>query len=197
VRPRRRLTRPRHGAEVVVTEIDAIRALEAAMDGYRVMPMKDAARVGDVFVTVTGDMHVVRGEHFPLMKTARFSATRAISTSRSTSKRWRKLAKRVAAACASTSTPTCCETAGGLFVLGRGAREPRAAEGHPPDVMDMSFADAGARHALGGRAEAGTRLAVQVAQRAARRRAAGGDGEARVPWGIRIDRLTRGSSAST
>src|SRR5439155_371222 len=56
------------GAEVVVTEVDPIRALEAAMDGYRVMPIKDAARVGDVFVTLTGDMHVIRGEHFPLMK---------------------------------------------------------------------------------------------------------------------------------
>ena len=56
------------GADVIVTEIDPTRGLEAAMDGYRVLPGLDAARYGDVFVTVTGNKHVLRGEHFELMK---------------------------------------------------------------------------------------------------------------------------------
>jgi adenosylhomocysteinase len=56
------------GANVIVCEVDPIRALEAAMDGFRVMPMKQAAKVGGLFVTVTGDIHVIDGPHFRLMK---------------------------------------------------------------------------------------------------------------------------------
>jgi len=56
------------GAQVVVTEVDAIRALEAHMDGYRVMPMEEAARISDVLLTVTGDTSVIRREHFEVMK---------------------------------------------------------------------------------------------------------------------------------
>lgn len=56
------------GANVVVVEVDPRKALEAVMDGYRVMPMSDAARIGDIFVTVTGDTLVIRREHFELMK---------------------------------------------------------------------------------------------------------------------------------
>jgi adenosylhomocysteinase len=56
------------GADVVVTEIDPVKALEAAMDGFRVMPMTEAARVGDIFITATGDIHVLDGEDFSLMK---------------------------------------------------------------------------------------------------------------------------------
>jgi adenosylhomocysteinase len=56
------------GANVVVTEIDPIRAIEAVMDGFRVMPMAEAAAIGDLFVTVTGNKHVIRGEHFAVMK---------------------------------------------------------------------------------------------------------------------------------
>jgi adenosylhomocysteinase len=55
-------------AKVIVTEVDPLRALEAVMDGYEVMPIKDAARIGDVFVTVTGDINVIRPEHFKSMK---------------------------------------------------------------------------------------------------------------------------------
>ncbi len=55
-------------AKVIVTEVDPLRALEAVMDGYEVMPIKDAARIGDVFVTVTGDINVIRPEHFKLIK---------------------------------------------------------------------------------------------------------------------------------
>jgi adenosylhomocysteinase len=56
------------GADVIVTEIDPVKALEAAMDGFRVMPMTEAARVGDIFITATGDIHVLDGEDFSLMK---------------------------------------------------------------------------------------------------------------------------------
>jgi len=56
------------GANVIVTEIDSIKALEAAMDGFRVMPMVDAARIGDIFITATGDIHVLDGEDFAAMK---------------------------------------------------------------------------------------------------------------------------------
>ena len=56
------------GAHVVVTEVDPRKAIEAVMDGYRVMPMNDAAKIGDIFVTVTGNYHVIREEHFKLMK---------------------------------------------------------------------------------------------------------------------------------
>ena len=56
------------GATIIITEIDPIKALEAAMDGYLVMPMIDAAKEGDLFVTITGDIHVLRREHFELMK---------------------------------------------------------------------------------------------------------------------------------
>ncbi|MEK7293469.1 MAG: adenosylhomocysteinase, partial [Nitrospirota bacterium] len=56
------------GADVIVTEIDPVKAIEAVMDGYRVMPMEQAAPIGDFFVTVTGNLKVIRGEHFAAMK---------------------------------------------------------------------------------------------------------------------------------
>lgn len=56
------------GALVIVTEVDPLPALEAAMEGYRVMPLRDAARIGDIFITVTGDTSVIRREHFEVMK---------------------------------------------------------------------------------------------------------------------------------
>ncbi|WP_110515905.1 adenosylhomocysteinase [Herpetosiphon llansteffanensis] len=56
------------GANIIVTEIDSIKALEAAMDGFRVMPMVEAARIGDIFITATGDIHVLDGEDFAAMK---------------------------------------------------------------------------------------------------------------------------------
>ena len=56
------------GAHVIVLEVDPMRALQAVMDGHRVMPVADAARRGDIFVTVTGDKHVLRAEHFEVMR---------------------------------------------------------------------------------------------------------------------------------
>jgi len=57
-----------HGADVIVTEINPTRAIEAVMDGFRVMPMAEAARIGDIFITVTGDKSVLASEHFERMK---------------------------------------------------------------------------------------------------------------------------------
>src|SRR6202022_2779636 len=56
------------GADVIVTEINAVRAIEAVMDGFRVMPMAEAAKIGDIFVTVTGNKSVLAGEHFEKMR---------------------------------------------------------------------------------------------------------------------------------
>jgi adenosylhomocysteinase len=56
------------GAQVIVTEVKPLRALEAVMDGFKVMPMNDAAKIGDIFITVTGDKHVIAREHFGMMK---------------------------------------------------------------------------------------------------------------------------------
>ena len=68
VRPRRRDAGAGLGANVIVTEIDPVKALEAQMDGYRVMPMAEAAPLGDVFVTLTGNVNVIRVEHMRRMK---------------------------------------------------------------------------------------------------------------------------------
>jgi len=129
------------GADVVVTEIDPFKALEAVMDGYRVMPMKDAAKLGDFFCTVTGNVNVVRQEHFEAMKDGAIvsnsghfnveldlASLAAIATDRSmvrdfveqfTLKNGRR-----------------------IVVLGEGRLVNLAtAEGHPSSVMDMSFAN--------------------------------------------------------
>ena len=74
------------GAHVIVTEVDAMKALEAVMDGFQVMSMAKAAEVGDIFVTATGDKHVIARQHIGGSRTAPSSPTRATSTSRSTSR---------------------------------------------------------------------------------------------------------------
>jgi adenosylhomocysteinase len=120
--------------------VDALRALEARMDGYRVMPMAEAATVGDVFVTLTGNAHVIRVEHMRLMKdgaiianSGHFNVELALDAlakvaqgprrSREFVDEWMLDGKR-------------------LFVLGEGRLiNLAAAEGHPASVMDMSFAN--------------------------------------------------------
>ena len=100
------------GADVIVTEVDPIRALEAAMDGFRVMPMADAARVGDVFITVTGDKHVIGASHFSPMKdgailcnSGHFDVEIDIACAEQAG------APRSIARPSATSTPTICATA--------------------------------------------------------------------------------------
>ncbi len=129
------------GAHVVVCEIDPRKALEAAMDGYRVMPMEEAAKVGDVFVTVTGNYHVIRGEHFRLMKDGAIVCNSGHFNDELDLEAIANLAKNKA-------TPrefveqfefhdgrkVCILADGRLINLAAG-------EGHPPSVMDMSFAN--------------------------------------------------------
>ena len=129
------------GARVIVVEIDPIRAIEATMDGFQVMPIADAAVRGDVFVTVTGDIHVIRKEHFETMKDGAIvcnsghfnveldlEALAAISTS-----------KRVMRDFVEEYT---LATGKHVNVLGEGRLiNLAAAEGHPAEVMDMSFAN--------------------------------------------------------
>jgi len=130
-----------HGADVVVTEVDSVKALEAAMDGFRVMKMEDAAREGDIFVTVTGDVNVLDRKHFEVMKDGVILANSGHFNSEINLKALDELATGVRQV-----RPSVQE-----YRLGDGRRlhllaEGRlinlaAAEGHPAAVMDMSFAN--------------------------------------------------------
>jgi len=129
------------GANVIITEVDPLKALEAVMDGYRVMPMAEAARVGDIFVSVTGDKHVFRKEHFQKMKdgailanSGHFNVEIDIPALESLSKRKRRIREHV--------EEYTLKTGRRLFLLGEGRLvNLAAAEGHPAAVMDMSFAN--------------------------------------------------------
>jgi adenosylhomocysteinase len=129
------------GAQVVVTEVDPLRALEAAMDGFQVMPMADAARLGDIFVTVTGDRDVLRPEHFAVMKDGAVLANSghfdieidlaglaAMATERHEAR--------------PTLEAFTLEDGRRLLIVAEGRLvNLGAAEGHPAAVMDMSFAN--------------------------------------------------------
>jgi adenosylhomocysteinase len=129
------------GARVIVCEVDPLCALEAVMDGYEVTPLKEAATIGDVFITVTGDKNVLRKEHFSKMKDGAVLANSGHFDAEIDLPALKKMAKsrRVV-------RPFCEEyrlTANKkLFVLGEGRLlNLAAAEGHPASVMDMSFAN--------------------------------------------------------
>jgi adenosylhomocysteinase len=129
------------GADVIVTEINPVRALEAVMDGFRVLPMGEAARVGDVFVTVTGNKNVLAAEHFERMKDGAVLANSGHFNVEIDIPALEKLssAKRPA-------RPFVDEYAmrdgRKLYLLGEGRLINLAsAEGHPAAVMDMSFAN--------------------------------------------------------
>ncbi|MBI1819331.1 MAG: adenosylhomocysteinase [Nitrospirae bacterium] len=129
------------GASVIVTEIDPLKALEAAMDGYRVMPMSEAASLGDFFCTVTGDINVLRKDHFGVMKdgaiianSGHFNVEIDIPALEKMSKKKRVIREFVE----EFTLP------GGnrINLLGEGRLINLAsAEGHPSSVMDMSFAN--------------------------------------------------------
>ncbi len=129
------------GAQVIVTEVDPIRALEAAMDGFDVKTMKDAAKVGDVFVTLTGDMHVIGKEHLRLMKdgaiicnSGHFDIEIDIKSLQQMAAKRRKDVRTHVDAYTMPGGKT-------LYLLGEGRLvNLAAAEGHPASVMDMSFA---------------------------------------------------------
>lgn len=129
------------GANVIVTEIDPVKAIEAVMDGFRVMPMAEAAPLGDIFVTVTGNKHVIRGEHFAVMKDGAIVCNsghfdieidlKALGAEATEVKEVRGFTEQYR-----------LNNGKSVIVLGEGRLvNLAAAEGHPSAVMDMSFAN--------------------------------------------------------
>jgi len=129
------------GADVIVTEVDPVKAIEAAMDGYRVMPMEEAAPIGDFFVTVTGNLKVIRGEHFTAMKngaivcnSGHFNVEIDIPALEKMTKTRRMIRPGV--------EEFTLRNGKRVSLLGEGRLVNLAlAEGHPSSVMDMSFAN--------------------------------------------------------
>ena len=129
------------GANVIVTEVDPLPALEAVMDGYRVMPMDEAAKIGDIFVTVTGDLNVIDKHHFEVMKDGaivansghfnveiNIPALEQMATSKTLVRPFVEQYK--------------LKDGRQIHILGEGRLvNLAAAEGHPASVMDMSFAN--------------------------------------------------------
>jgi adenosylhomocysteinase len=128
------------GAKVIVTEVDEVRALEAVMDGYEVMPMMEAAKVGDIFVTATGDRDIISSEHFKLMKdgaimanSGHFNVEINIPELESMSISWKKLRENIMEYDLGNKK---------LYLLAEGRLVNLVAgDGHPIEVMDMSFSD--------------------------------------------------------
>lgn len=129
------------GASVVVTEVDPLRALEAVMDGFRVMPLSEAVREGDVFCTLTGDLNVIRQEHFLKMKdgaivanSGHFNVELDLVGLKNVSRGQRKVRDYI--------QEYRLKNGRRVYVLGEGRLiNLAAAEGHPSSVMDMSFAN--------------------------------------------------------
>lgn len=129
------------GAHVVVTEVDPRKAIEAQMDGYRVMPIADASKIGDVFVTVTGNYHVIREEHFKLMKDGAIVCNSGHFNDELDLEGIRRISSGVATPRTFVEQYTlhdgrkiCILADGRLVNLSAG-------EGHPAAVMDMSFSN--------------------------------------------------------
>ncbi len=129
------------GAQVIVTEVDPLKALEAAMDGYRVMPMADAAREGDVFITVTGDLHVIDRPHFEVMKDGAMVANSGHFNVEINIPALEELAVRKRRVRPFVDEYTLADGRR-IYLLAEGRLlNLAAAEGHPASVMDMSFAN--------------------------------------------------------
>ncbi len=129
------------GARVIVTEVNPIRALEAVMDGFEVMPMREAAKVGDIFITATGDKDVITKEHFKLMKDGAILANAGHFNVEVSVKDLEELAvrKRVIRRYV---TEYVMPDGRKLYLIGEGRLVNLvAAEGHPSEVMDMSFSN--------------------------------------------------------
>jgi len=129
------------GANVIICEVDHIKGLEATMDGFRVMPMKEAAKIGDIFITLTGDLNVISKEHFPLMKdkaiicnSGHFDVEINIKALEKTA-----VSKREVKPLVDEYT---LKNKKRIYLLGQGRLVNLAcAEGHPAEVMDLSFAN--------------------------------------------------------
>jgi len=127
------------GANVIVTETNALRALEAAMDGFQVMPMAKVAKIGDIFITATGDKNIIKKEHFLVMKSGvilansgHFNVEININDLEKLSKSKRKIRENVEEYKLKNGRKIYLLAEGRLVNLA-------AAEGHPSEVMDMSF----------------------------------------------------------
>jgi adenosylhomocysteinase len=130
-----------HGADVVITEVEPVKALEAAMDGFRVLKMDEAARSGDIFVTVTGDVNVLDRKHFEVMKDGAILANSGHFNSEINLKALDELATGVRQVRPSVQEYK-LQDGRRLHVLAEGRLINLAgAEGHPAAVMDMSFAN--------------------------------------------------------
>jgi adenosylhomocysteinase len=129
------------GAKVIVTEVDPLRALEAVMDGFDVMPIRDASAIGDIFVTVTGDINVIHKSCFGKMKdgaiianSGHFNSEIEIPALTKMAKKRREVRDYVMEYTLSANRR--------VYLLGEGRLINLAsAEGHPSQVMDMSFAN--------------------------------------------------------
>ncbi|MDD2806898.1 MAG: adenosylhomocysteinase [Patescibacteria group bacterium] len=129
------------GANVIVTEVDPVKAIEAVMDGFRVMPMIRAAAIGDLFCTLTGDIHVLRAEHFKKMKDGAIVCNSGHFDVEIDIVSLKKLAKSVRKNVRNYVDEYILSTNRRIYLLGDGRLiNLAAAEGHPASVMDMSFA---------------------------------------------------------
>lgn len=129
------------GAKLIVTEVDPIRALEAAMDGYDVMPIEKAAEIGDVFCTLTGDINVIRAEHFEKMKNGAIVANSGHFNVELDLDGLAKIATNIRKDVRDLVDEYTLPSGNRIFILAEGRLVNLAcAEGHPASVMDMSFA---------------------------------------------------------
>ena len=134
------------GADVIVTEIDPVKALEARLEGFRVMPIMEAAKVGDIFLTVTGNRHVIDKEHFQLMKDGAIVCNSGHFDLELNLDALKEISSEIRSVRPFTEEylrdPSKTKTKGSIIVLGEGRLiNLAAAEGHPAAVMDMSFAN--------------------------------------------------------
>ena len=175
------------GAEVIVTEVDPVKALEAVMDGFKVMTMTQAAPLGDIFITVTGCSDVVTPAHFPLMKEGAILCNAGHFDCEVDVASLRKLAAKVTVARQNIEAFTLPDGKT-LYVIGEGRLVNLAAgDGHPAEIMDMSFAIQAlsaryvVRHAgrLNGMIH---EVPQEIDEEVARRKLA--------HWGVEIDTLT-------
>jgi len=128
------------GANVIVTEIDPVKAIEAAMDGFRVMTMAEAAPIGDLFCTLTGDMHVVRPEHFEKMKDGAIVCNSGHFDIEIDIKGLKKIAQKENKNVRNFVDQFVLSSGKSIYLLAEGRLvNLGAAEGHPASVMDMSF----------------------------------------------------------
>lgn len=129
------------GAKVIITEIDPIKAIEATMDGFQVMKMEEASKIGDIFVTVTGNTHVIREEHFKNMKNDVIVANSGHFNVEIDINSLEKLSASKRTVRGSVEEYK-LKDGKKIYLLGEGRLiNLAAAEGHPASVMDMSFAN--------------------------------------------------------